>query len=122
MKFVANHLVAIHNVAAAEALALGVRAGLDAAQVVEVIGGGAGTSRMFQMRAPMMASRTYAPPTMRNVMWQKDMDIIAQFARSVGSPTPLFDETGPIYAKTLDMGLGDQDTAAVYEVLAKSEG
>lgn len=121
MKFIANLLVAIHNVAAAEAMVLGVRAGLDPKQVVDVIGGGAGTSRMFQMRAPMMASRAYEPPTMRNAMWQKDMDIIAEFARSLGSPTPLFDETAPIYAKTLAMGLGNQDTAAVYEVLAQGE-
>src|SRR5437016_845489 len=47
MKFVANHLVAIHNVAAAEAMVLGRKAGLDPQRVVEVIASGAGTSRMF---------------------------------------------------------------------------
>jgi putative dehydrogenase len=120
MKFIANLLVAIHNVASAEAMALASRAGLDLERVVEVIGPGAGGSRMFQMRAPMMASGIYEPPTMRVSMWQKDMDIISQFARELGSPTPLFDDTAPIYAKALEMGLGDKDTAAVYEVLTRS--
>ena len=54
MKFVANHLVAIHNVATAEAMILAERAGLDPKKVVEMVGPGAGGSRMFQMRAPMM--------------------------------------------------------------------
>ena len=54
MKFVANHLVAIHNVATAEAMVLAERAGLDPNKVIEMVGPGAGGSRMFQMRAPMM--------------------------------------------------------------------
>ncbi len=122
MKFIANHLVAIHNVASAEAMALAARAGLDLERVVEVIGPGAGGSRMFQMRAPMMASGVYEPPTMRVSMWQKDMDIITEFARGLGVATPLFDGTAPIYAAALEMGLGDMDTAAVYEVLSRAEG
>ena len=120
MKFIANLLVAIHNVAAAEAMALATRAGLDPERVVEVVGPGAGGSRMFQMRAPMMASGVYEPPTMRISMWQKDMDIIAEFARGLDASTPLFAETAPIYAKALAMGLGDKDTASVYEVLTRS--
>ncbi len=117
MKFIANHLVAIHNVAAAEAMVLAERAGLDPAQVVEMIGPGAGGSRMFQMRAPMMAARNYQPATMRVSTWKKDMAIIAAFAESLGCETPLFTLTQPVYAQALAMGLGDNDTAAVFEVL-----
>lgn len=117
MKFIANHLVAIHNVAAAEAMVLAERAGLDPAQVVEMIGPGAGGSRMFQMRAPMMAERSYRPATMRVSTWKKDMAIIAAFAESLGCETPLFTLTQPVYARALAMGLGDSDTAAVFEVL-----
>ena len=119
MKFIANLLVAIHNVAAAEAMVLAARAGLDLERVVEVIGPGAGGSRMFQMRAPMMASGHYEPATMRVSMWRKDMEIIAAFARELDVPTPLFDGTAPIYAEALAMGLGDQDTASVYEVMQR---
>jgi 3-hydroxyisobutyrate dehydrogenase-like beta-hydroxyacid dehydrogenase len=117
MKFVANHLVAIHNVASAEAMLLAERAGLDLKQVIEMVAPGAGGSRMFQMRAPMMANRLYEPATMRISTWKKDMAIIAEFASDLGCETPLFSTTQPVYTKAMAMGLGNQDTAAVFEVL-----
>ena len=117
MKFVANHLVAIHNVASAEAMLLAERAGLDLKQVIEMVAPGAGGSRMFQMRAPMMANRLYEPATMRISTWKKDMAIIAEFASDLGCETPLFTLTQPVYTEAMAMGLGNQDTAAVFEVL-----
>jgi L-threonate 2-dehydrogenase len=120
MKFVANHLVAINNVAAAEAMLLAERAGLDPKMVVEMVGPGAGGSRMFQMRAPMMVDRLYEPATMKVSTWKKDMAIIAEFADDVGCDTPLFTLTQPVYTEAMAMGLGDQDTASVFEVLKKS--
>jgi 3-hydroxyisobutyrate dehydrogenase/glyoxylate/succinic semialdehyde reductase len=120
MKFVANHLVAIHNVAAAEAMILAERAGLDPKMVVDLVGPGAGGSRMFQMRAPMMVKGIYEPATMKVSTWKKDMAIIAEFAEEVGCATPLFTLTQPVYAEAMAMGLGDQDTAAVFEVLKKT--
>jgi putative dehydrogenase len=121
MKFVANLLVAIHNVAAAEAMVLANAAGLDPDLVVQLAGAGAGASRMFDMRAPMMAARTYTPATMRVSMWQKDMDIIGAFARDLGVTLPLFEATGPIYTEAMRAGLGDQDTAAVFAVLDRPQ-
>lgn len=120
MKFIANHLVAIHNVATAEAMLLAERAGLDPNMVVEMVGPGAGGSRMFQMRAPMMVEGVYEPATMKVSTWRKDMAIIAEFADDVGCATPLFTLTQPIYDEAMAMGLGNQDTAAVFEVLKKS--
>ena len=120
MKFIANHLVAIHNVATAEAMVLAERAGLDPQMVVDMVGPGAGGSRMFQMRAPMMVERVYEPATMKVSTWKKDMAIIAEFAEQIGCATPLFTLTQPIYAEAMAMGLGDQDTAAVFEVLQKN--
>lgn len=120
MKFVANHLVAIHNVATAEAMILAERAGLDPKMVVEMVGPGAGGSRMFQMRAPMMVEGKYEPATMKVSTWKKDMAIIAEFAEDVGCATPLFTLTQPVYTQAMAMGLGDQDTAAVFEVLKKT--
>jgi len=118
MKFVANLLVAIHNVAAAEAMALALKSGLDASDVIEVIAPGAGGSRMFEMRAPMMARDEYLPATMRVSTWSKDMSIIAQFAKSLGVQTPCFDATRPVYDEALREGLGEMDTAAVYRIIA----
>jgi L-threonate 2-dehydrogenase len=120
MKFVANHLVAIHNVASAEAMVLAERAGLDPQLVVDLVGPGAGGSRMFQLRAPMMVKRAYDPATMKVSIWKKDMAIIAEFAEQVGCATPMFTLTQPVYTEAMAMGLGDQDTAAVFEVLKKT--
>jgi 3-hydroxyisobutyrate dehydrogenase-like beta-hydroxyacid dehydrogenase len=119
MKFLANLLVAIHNVSAGEAVALAERAGLDPALAVKVLGDGAGGSRMLQVRGPMMARRKYKPATMSVKMWQKDMAIIGAFARSLGAATPLFDATAPIYDAALARGFGDADTAAVHALLRK---
>jgi len=121
MKFVANHLVAIHNVASAEAMLLAQRAGLDLNQVIEMVAPGAGGSRMFQMRAPMMASGAYEPATMRISTWKKDMAIIAEFADELGLETPLFTLTQPVYTQAMEMGLGGKDTAAVFEVLKAND-
>lgn len=120
MKFIANHLVAIHNVATAEAMLLAQRAGLDPKMVVDMVGPGAGGSRMFQMRAPMMVEGVYEPATMKVSMWEKDMAIIAAFAADVGCGTPLFTLTQPVYAQAMAMGLGEQDTASVFEVLKQT--
>jgi putative dehydrogenase len=117
MKLVANLLVAIHNVASAEAMVLGMKAGLDPRQVADLVMAGAGTSRVFELRAPMMATREYLPATMKVDIWQKDMDIIGRFATALGVPTPTFSATLPIYAAAQAQGHGSDDTAAVCAVL-----
>ena len=73
MKFVANLLVAIHNVAAAEAMVLAMKAGLDPALMLKVVADGAGGSRMLQVRGPMMVKDDYSEATMKIEVWQKDM-------------------------------------------------
>src|SRR2546426_394424 len=90
LPIVANLLVAIHNVSAAEAFVLGMKAGLDARTIYRVAGDGAGTSRMFQVRGPQMVAGRYDDATMKNEVWQKDMKIIGEFATRLGVPTPLF--------------------------------
>jgi 3-hydroxyisobutyrate dehydrogenase-like beta-hydroxyacid dehydrogenase len=122
MKYIANLLVAIHNVASAEAMVLGRKAGLNAQKVFDVISTSAGTSRMFEVRGPMMVAGEYDEATMRISMWQKDLDIIGAFAKSLGSPTPTFDATLPVYAEALAAGHGAQDTAAVCAVLEHKAG
>jgi len=121
VKCVANLLVAIHNVAAAEALVLARKAGLDPEMVLKVIGEGAGSSRMFQVRGPMMVRGDYSKPTMKLAIWQKDMTIIGDFAREVGCPTPLFAASAPIYTAATALG-GLKDTGAVCAVLERMAG
>jgi 3-hydroxyisobutyrate dehydrogenase-like beta-hydroxyacid dehydrogenase len=122
MKFVANLLVAIHNVAAAEALVLGMKAGLDPRDVYDVIRDGAGSSRMFEIRGPMMVDGDYDDATMKVSVWQKDMRIISDFARDLGCPTPLFSSTAPLYAAAMSRGLDARDTASVCAVLEELAG
>jgi putative dehydrogenase len=117
MKFVANLLVAIHNVAAAEAFVLGMKAGLDPALILKVVAEGAGGSRMFSVRGPQMVSGDYEPATMKVSIWQKDMKIISEFATSLDCPTPLLSAAAPIYTAAMAQGRGAQDTAAVCAVL-----
>ena len=117
MKFVANLLVAVHNVAAAEAFVLAMKAGLPLPMVLKVIGDSAGSSRMLQVRGPMMVKGDYRAATMKLDVWQKDMAIIAEFARELVCPTPLFAASAPIYAAALASGRRTEDTAAVCAVL-----
>ena len=117
MKFAANLLVAIHNVSSAEAIILARKSGINAALAVKVLGDGAGSSRMLQVRGPMMAKRAYKDATMKVEVWQKDMKIIGEFVRVLGSPAPLFDATKKIYNKAMKLGLAKSDTAAVCAVL-----
>jgi 3-hydroxyisobutyrate dehydrogenase-like beta-hydroxyacid dehydrogenase len=122
LKFVANLLVAIHNVAAAEALVLARRAGLDPALALQAVSDGAGSSRVLQLRGPMMVAGDYSAATMKLGVWKKDMSIIADFARRVAAPTPLFTASAAIYDAALDSGFHDQDTAAVHAVLEAMAG
>ncbi len=122
MKFVANLLVAIHNVASAEAMVLGVKAGLDPSDIVKVIASGAGNSRIFELRAPLMAVAQYKPASMKIDIWQKDMEVIGDFVRSLGVATPLFAASAPLYNAAIGLGLAEHDTAAVCTVLEAMAG
>ena len=117
MKFVANLLVAIHNVSSAEAFVLGMKAGLDPETIYKVISDGAGSSRMFQVRGPLMVRGEYEPATMKVETWQKDMKIIAEFAAGLNCPTPLFTASASFYNAAMEQGRATQDTAAVCAVL-----
>lgn len=121
MKFAANLLVAIHNVSAAEAVLLTRKSGLNPSLAVKVLGDGAGSSRMLQLRGPMMARRAYKDATMKVEVWQKDMKIIGDFVRRLRSPAPLFSATKAIYDAAMALGYAKADTASVCAVLERRE-
>lgn len=122
MKFIANLLVAVHNLSSAEAHALGIAAGMDSNVVQEVIADGVGSSRIFEIRGPMMAADSYEPPSARLDTIKKDAGIIQAFARSVGAPTPLLDTALPIYEASSGAGLGHLDAAALLRHLEQLGG
>jgi 3-hydroxyisobutyrate dehydrogenase-like beta-hydroxyacid dehydrogenase len=119
IKYVANLLVAINNVATAEAMVLGMKAGLPPRLIFELITPGAGNSRVFELRAPMMVKGNYKNVTMKMDIWDKDMQVIGGYARKIKTPTPMFDASKAVYIKAMKSGLGAQDTAAVCAVLEK---
>jgi putative dehydrogenase len=119
MKLMANLLVAIHNVSAAEALLMGARMGIDMDLAVKVLSDGAGGSRMLAVRGPMMSERGWADATMKVETWQKDMRLIAAELAAACVPAPLFNATVPIYNAAMGMGHAKDDTAAVYDVLER---
>ena len=122
MKFVANLLVAVHNVASAEAMVLGMKAGLDPEDDRQ--GDRLGRRHLARVRAARAAdgAAAYRPPTMKIEVWQKDMAIIGAFARALGVETPTFSATGAVYDAAMAAGKGGDDTAAVCELLEKRAG
>jgi putative dehydrogenase len=123
MKFVANHLVAIYNVAYGEAVALARKMGLDPQHVLDQFGNSPvlGTGVM-RLRMAFMVRHQYQPATMKVEVWQKDMQVIGDMAKSVDCPTPLFDACRPIYTAAMAMGHAKDDTASVAEVLGAMAG
>lgn len=121
MKFLANLLVSVHNLVTAEAFVLGTAAGLDPHQILEVISAGVGSSRIFEIRGPMMVADDF-PPAARLAMFIKDIGVIGDFARSLGCPTPLLDASLPWYQRAVEEGLGELDAAALARILASEVG
>jgi putative dehydrogenase len=122
LKFVANLLVTIHNLAAAEAIVLGLKSGLDLDLLFKVIRDGAGNSRMFEVRGPLMVANDYSDAHMKCEIYQKDIDIIGAFAAKLRCPTPLFEASKPYYSAALAQGHAKEDTAAICAVLERMAG
>jgi 3-hydroxyisobutyrate dehydrogenase-like beta-hydroxyacid dehydrogenase len=119
LKYIANHLVTIHNLSAAEAFVMAEEAGVDTKLMYNVIKDGAGTSRMFEVRGPLMVKRKYLPATMKVDVYQKDIAIIGAFAKAIKTPTPLFTLSKRYYDMAMAAGFDKQDTAIVHEVLRR---
>ncbi len=122
MKYIANHLVTIHNVAAAEAMLLGVKAGLDPAVVYDTLADSAGTSRMFQVRGPLMRDSAYDMPTATIRTHLKDVGIISAFAAELGCALPVYQAATQLYMAGEALGFGARDTASVCAVLEAMHG
>lgn len=123
MKLIANHLVAIYNVAAGEALTFAVKMGLDPREVLEVFGASPVVGNgVLRLRGRMMTEGKYLPATMKVAVWQKDMQVIGDMVRAVGAPTPLFSACIPVYNAAIAQGMAEADTACVRAVLGGMAG
>ena len=121
VKLIANLLVSIHNVASAEAIRLGEKSGLDLNELYKVISSGAATSKIFELRAPMMIAKDYSPASMKMNVWKKDMELIRDMLDNHEIDSPLFKMTEQLYKKAEELDLNELDTASVMEVLRASD-
>jgi len=117
VKLVNNLLVAINIAATAEAMALGLKAGVDVRTMIKAIATGSGGSTQFGIRAPWMAERRFQPVQGPVPALQHYFDMIGDFADSVGVATPILDCVVPLYQRFMDMGFGGDDVARMVDVM-----
>jgi L-threonate 2-dehydrogenase len=117
MKILANLLVAINIVSSAEAMVLGMKAGLDPELIYKIMNNSSGRSRMLEVRGPRMVKDDYENPSMKVKVFQKDLKIIESFASSINCPTPLFASCMQVYLGAMALGFENKDTASVCAVL-----
>jgi putative dehydrogenase len=123
MKFIHNLLVTIHDCSAAEAFAMGRKAGIDPQTVYDVIASSAGTSRIFEVRGPMMVSRDYDTDISAKLeVLIKDIACISQYAREIGCPTPLFSLASEIHRSAAAQGYAASDPAVVCKIMEQWAG
>ena len=122
MKYIANHLVTVHNAAAAEAMLLGMKAGIDPGLIYETLADSAATSRMFQMRGPLMRDENYDTPTATIRTHLKDLSIISAFAAELGCALPVYAAAEQLYHAGEAMGFAARDTASICAVLERMNG
>ncbi len=113
MKYIANLLVTVHTLAAAEAHNLGAASGLDPMLVQQVISEGVASSRMWEIRGAMMAASRYEPPAGRLDIIKKDAGLISEHASAVGAKTPALELALSLFAAASEAGLGSLDAAAI---------
>ncbi len=122
MKFVSNLLVAVHTVAAAEALTLADKCGLDLGAALELLASGAGNSRMLEVRGPLMVAGDYDVGSATVDTLTKDTEIILGFAADQDCPVPLLSTAGSFLRSAAANGWHDQDPAVVMRVLSSLAG
>jgi 3-hydroxyisobutyrate dehydrogenase len=110
-------LVAVNIAATAEAMALGLKAGVDVELMIKAIASGSGGSTQFGIRAPWMAQRRFLPPQGTVPALQHYFGMIGDFADNVGVATPMLDRAIELYDKFVAMGLGEKDVAAMVDVI-----
>lgn len=115
-KLVNNLLAGVNLVAAAEAMALGARLGLDRQALFDVINASSGASWIGQDRMARALAGDYAPRA-RAAILTKDVTLAVQMADAAGIDTKLGDAALSVFKATVAAGLGEQDDAAVVKAI-----
>jgi 3-hydroxyisobutyrate dehydrogenase-like beta-hydroxyacid dehydrogenase len=115
-KLATNLLVGLNTAALAEALVFGARGGLDKAKLLEAWEGTAASSRMMEVRGPLMADGRYAPQ-MTLELFMKDLGLMLAEGRRLNTPLPLTETAKRLYQAASDAGWGSEDLASVMTTL-----
>jgi 3-hydroxyisobutyrate dehydrogenase len=121
VKMINQLLAGVHIAAAAEAVALGIRAGADPKVIYEVISNSAGSSWMFQNRVPHVLDGDYTPLSAVNI-FVKDLGIVLDSARRMTFPLPLTAAAHQQFLAAAGAGLGYEDDIAVIKVYQAQSG
>ncbi|MDY7577180.1 NAD(P)-dependent oxidoreductase [Herbaspirillum sp. RTI4] len=115
VKMINQLLAGVHIAAAAEAMALGLRAGCDPDALYEVISNSAGSSWMFQNRVPHILKGDYTPLSAVNI-FVKDLGIVLDYAKKSVFPLPLSSTAHQMFMQASAAGHGGEDDSAVVKV------
>ncbi|MBV9834939.1 MAG: NAD(P)-dependent oxidoreductase [Alphaproteobacteria bacterium] len=121
MKLVNNMLVQVNTVAVAEALVLGVKAGLDPRTVYEVVRVSTGASAAWELRVPRILAGDYAPGGTVDISY-KDQELETAFAKRLGVPLLLANVTQQVYQMARAQGMNKQDGAAIVKIFEQFAG
>jgi 3-hydroxyisobutyrate dehydrogenase len=121
MKLVNNMLVQVNTVAVAEALVLGVKAGLDPQTIYDVVRVSTGASYAFEGRVPKMLRRDFAPGGTVDISF-KDQELETQFAKQIGVPLFLANVSQQVYQMARAAGFNKEDGSAIVKVLERLAG
>jgi 3-hydroxyisobutyrate dehydrogenase len=121
VKMINQLLAGVHIAAACEAMALGMKAGVDPAMLHEVISNSAGSSWMFQNRLPHILAGDYTPLSAVNI-FVKDLGIVLDSARKMTFPLPITASAHQLYLAAAAHGHGMEDDSAVVKVFAALTG
>jgi 3-hydroxyisobutyrate dehydrogenase-like beta-hydroxyacid dehydrogenase len=121
MKLVNNMLVQVATVAIAEALVLGVKAGLDPQTIYDVVRVSTGTSFAFESRVPRILERDFRPGGTVDISF-KDQELETAFAKQLGVPVLLANVSQQVYQMARAAGLNKEDGSAIIKVLERQAG
>jgi len=114
VKVVNNVLVALHIAGTAQAMALGLKAGVDKDLLIKAVATGSGGSTQFGIRAPWMAERRFMPQQGSSAVLAHYLDTAKDMAEDAGIGTDLIDCLIDVYARAIP-GIGERDVAAILE-------
>jgi putative dehydrogenase len=121
VKMINQLLAGVHIAASAEAMALGIKAGVDPKTLYEVISNSAGSSWMFQNRVPHILAGDYTPLSAVNI-FVKDLGIVLDSAKKMTFPLPLTAAAHQLFLMAGAAGHGGEDDSAVIKVFQQLTG